>query len=101
MILIGVLRGASGNAYLRKGFRKAAPQLSNMHVQIDQGGYRLDVPGKTNAVLYWPAFSSWMESPLVIVLLRGELMYPIPKSALDAPRIEELRDLCSRNIVLF
>lgn len=99
LILIGVIRGAFSSTHLRKRFKIAAPQISDMHVQIDQGGYRLEVPGRTNAVLYWPAFSSWIESPQVIVLLRGELMYPIPKSALDAAQIEELRNLCSQHIV--
>ena len=99
LILIGVLRAAFTSTHLRKRFKIAAPQLSNTHVRIDQSGYRVDVPGRSDSVLYWPAFTSWIESPLVIVLLRGELMYPVPKSALDAPQISELRDLCAQNII--
>ena len=98
LLFVGVIRGMFTNTNLQKKFKVAAPQISDMRVQIDNGGYRLDIPGKTNAVLYWPAFTSWLESAQVIVLLRGELMYPIPKSALDATQISELRNLCSQNI---
>jgi hypothetical protein len=99
LIFVGVIRGIFSNTNLRKKFKIAAPQISDMHVQIDSGAYRLDIPEKTNAVLYWPAFTSWLESPRVIVLLRGELMYPIPKSALNSAQLTELRELCSHHLV--
>lgn len=89
----------AANKTIHKSFAKAAPQLSDIHVQIDDDGYRHDVPGKTNGVLYWPTFTSWFESPQVIVLLRGELMYPIPKSRLNEVQINELRELCSHHLV--
>ena len=99
VLLIGLARAPfNSKTYLRNRFKKAAPQLSNIHVQIDQDGYRHDVPERTHGVLYWPAFSSWMESPRVIALLRGELMYPIPKAALSEDQQNELRTLLQASI---
>ena len=82
----------------KQRYIKEQPNLTNVQVQIDDTGFRSDIPGIGSGFAEWPGVAKWMEGRSLFILRSGYLMRVVPKSALSPSEQEDLRKLLNSKV---
>jgi hypothetical protein len=77
-------------------FKVNANALEEVHVRIDEEGYRDERPGVCGGWMGWNAITGWREGPKVFVLGRNFGFVTVPKGGLGAEQQAELRAMLSQ-----
>jgi uncharacterized membrane protein len=86
----------------RRGFRRRfkieAPNLTNVIMQLDDSGVRIQIAGRGEGTTQWPTFSTWSEGDKVFIMISGFTFRPIPKSVLSPTEVDAIRNLLTLHI---
>ena len=82
----------------KRQFVHMSGRMAEVHVQIDDSGYRDEKPGCCSGWNAWSGYTGWKEGSLVFVLGRNLSFTPVPKASLSQEQQTQLRYLLESKI---
>ena len=82
----------------KRQFLHMSGRMAELHVQIDDSGYRDEKSGCCGGWNAWSGYTGWKEGPLVFVLGRNLSFTTVPKAPLSPEQQTELRLLLESKI---
>ena len=98
VLIFGAVLPLSQKRALQKRFVIEKPNMTNVHLHMDEDGMRANVPGVGEGSIQWPAFSLWLEGNRLFILINAFMFRPIPKSALAQDEIDVLRQFLQAHV---
>jgi hypothetical protein len=82
----------------KKRFRLESSNLTDVSVQIDESGYFSSASSQGEARIFWTAFTSYVETTNMLLLIKGFSAQMLPKRALISAQTAELLELIASHL---